>query len=605
MAFLSSLLADLLPEYPRALIERLAAFPLLSGVGEGALRRLVTDSAWFGLPGGARLKREGANDTALFLVVTGSLGVMVEDEDGGRRIVAQIPPGETVGEVSLLTGDEHSAELVALRDTEILRIGQDVFETLAARHPHVMFDMMRVLARRLHETTRAVRERSQPKTFALVPLQVGFDHEPLAQQLAGELIRMGAKTAVIDAVSRNQAAEWFHNVEAAHDIVIYRGDAPDSGWSQHCLRQADRIFFFARGDRPLPPRPIRVAKERVCGPPELLLLHGDAVPSLTPDGFTQHGNQYETHHHIRRSGDIARLARFIAGRAVGLVLSGGGARGFGHIGVVKALAEAGVPFDYLGGVSMGAIVAAGLAAEWGIEELTERMRAVFVTAKPLSDYTVPLIALVRGKKVTEQMRLHFGDRRIEDLPKPFFCISSDLTTGQIHEHRTGYVWRALRASAALPGIIPPVTLRGHMLVDGGVMNNVPVDLMRKRRIGPLVASDVTGIVDFSVRDNRYGERPIWKLLLQRMRGTPSIFDILMRSGTMGSESQRRLAREQADFLYEPLLPDMNPLDFKLFDRAIAEGYAHASEMIDRHGVPLTEIWSDGPAVAIPPRHFVN
>lgn len=603
MAFLSSLIADLLPEYPRTLIDRLTAFPLLSGVGEGALRRLVTDAVWFGLPGGARLKREGANDTALFLVVTGSLGVVVEDEAAGRRIIAQIPPGETVGEVSLLTGDEHSAELVALRDTEILRISQDVFEALAARHPRVMFDMMRVLARRLHETTRAERERAQPKTFALVPLQQGLGDETLAHRLIAALTKMGAKAAMLDQASCNQTAEWFHAFEAAHDIVLYRGDAPDTGWSQHCLRQADRIFFFARADRPLPSRPMRAAKEQVCGPPELLLLHNGPDTSEAPDGFTQHSGQYETHHHIRkdREADIARLARFVAGRAVGLVLGGGGARGFAHIGVIKALREAGVPFDFLGGASMGAIVAAGLAAEWDIEELTERMRAVFVTAKPLSDYTVPLIALVRGKKVTEQMRLHFADRRIEELPKPYFCISSDLTTGHIHEHRTGYVWRALRASAALPGIIPPVTLRGHMLVDGGVMNNVPVDLMRKRRIGPLVASDVTGIVDFSVRDNRYGERPIWKLLVQRMRGTPSIFDILMRSGTMGSESQRRLAREQADFLYEPLLPGMNPLDFKLFERAIAEGYAHAAEMIDRHGVPLTEIWSDGPAVAIPPR----
>lgn len=601
MAFLSSLLNDLLPEYPRTLTERLTSFALLAGVGEGALRRLVTESVWFGLPGGARLKREGDNDTALFLVVTGCLGVMVEDDTAGRRIIAQIPPGETVGEVSLLTGDEHSAELVALRDTEVLRIGQDVFETLAARHPRVMFDMMRVLARRLHETTRAVRERVQPKTFALVPLQDGLGNDPLAHRIAEELVAMNAKAAVLDSSAAGQSAEWFHTFEAAHDVVIYRGDAPDTAWTQHCLRQADRIFLFARADRPLPPHPVRTPKERVCGPPELVLLHTGAPG--TPDNFALHFSQYETHHHIRHNNaaDLSRLARFFAGRAVGLVLGGGGARGFAHIGVVKALTEAGVPFDYLGGASMGAIVAAGLAAEWDIRELTDRMRAVFVTAKPLSDFTLPLIALVRGKKVTEQMRLHFGDRRIEDLPKPFFCISSDLTTGQIHEHRTGYVWRALRASAALPGIIPPVTLRGHMLVDGGVMNNVPVDLMRKRRIGPLVASDVTGEVDFSVRDNRYGERPIWKLLLQRMRGTPSIFDILMRSGTMGSESQRRLAREQADFLYEPLLPDMNPLDWKLFDRAIAEGYAHTAEMIDKHGVPLTEIWSDGPAVAIPQR----
>jgi len=120
--------------------------------------------------------------------------------------------------------------------------------------------------------------------------------------------------------------------------------------------------------------------------------------------------------------------------------------------------------------------------------------------------------------------------------------------------------------------------------------------MRQRRIGPLIASDVTGEVDFSVRDSRYGERPFWRLIWQRMRGTPSIFDILMRSGTVGSEAQRCLVRDEADFLFEPPMGGLNPLDWKAFDRAVAEGYAHAAAAIDKHGVPLTTQWCDGPAV---------
>lgn len=599
MAFLSSLLPEQDAGFPKSLYERLAGFPLLAELGEGALRHVLAESTWFGLPGGMKLKRDSDNDTALFLVVTGCLGVLV---DGGeRRIIAQVPPGETVGEMSLLTGDEHSAELVALRDTELLRISRQGFEALVARHPRMMLDMMRVMARRLHESTKSSRERTRPKTFAIVPLQEGLANEPIAHRIVASLLDMGARAAVLDSAASEQSADWFNTFEAAHDVVFYRGDAPDTAWTHHCMRQADRIFLLARADRPLPQRPLRAAKERVCGLPELLLLHPNNQDAELPEHFALRSGLFESHHHVRqgRSDDIRRLARFVAGRAVGLVLGGGGARGFAHIGVVKALKEAGVPFDFLGGASMGAIVAAGLASEWDIDELTDRMRAVFVTSKPLSDYTLPLIALVRGRKVTEHFRAHFGERRIEELPKPFFCVSSDLTTGRIHEHRTGTLWRALRASAALPGIIPPVTQRGHLLVDGGVMNNLPVDLMRQRRIGPLIASDVTGEVDFSVRDSRYGERPVLRLLWQRMRGTPSIFDILMRSGTVGSEAQRRLVREQADFLYEPQLPDLNPLDWKHFDRAIAEGYAHTCVMIEKHGVPLTDIWSEGPAVAVP------
>jgi NTE family protein len=595
MAFLSSFLSGQQTVYPDSLRRHLSAFPLLAEVGDAAMKRLLAEVNWFGLPGGTPLKRDGDNDSALFLVVTGGLGVFIEG-----RLVAQIPPGETVGEMSLLSGDAHSAQLVALRDSELLRISPEGFESLAARHPRVMLNMMRVLVRRLHDTAHKTKDAARPKTFAIVPLQEGLGHEPIAHRLAGVLVEMGAKAAVLNAAAGEQTAEWFDSFEAAHDLVFYRGDVPGSAWTNLCLRQADRTFFLARSDRPLPAHPRLVAKERVCGLPVLLLLHPDSGGRELPQPFSLESGQFDSHHHLRagNTADLRRLARFVAGRAVGLVLGGGGARGFAHIGVVKALGEAGVPFDFLGGVSMGAIIAAGLAAEWSIEELTERLRAAFVTSNPLSDFTLPLIALVRGKKVSALLRENFGETRLEELAKPFFCVSSDLTSGRIHIHRGGLLWRALRASVALPGILPPVAHHGRLLVDGGVMNNLPVDVMRERNAGPLIASDMTSEMDMSVRDSRYSERSVWSLLWHRMRGTPSIVSILMRSGTVGSEAQRRLVREQADYIFEPPLADLGPLDWKAFDRAIAQGYAHAQLMIEKNGVPLTEAWSEGPAVAV-------
>ncbi|HEY6578215.1 MAG TPA: patatin-like phospholipase family protein [Rhizomicrobium sp.] len=603
MAFLSSFRAGFETIYPVSLRERLRSFPLLKDVSEPVLKRLLGQAIWFGLPGGTLLPRDGENARALFLVVTGSLGVLVEDEKARRRLVARVSAGETVGEMSLISGEPHTAQLVALRDTELLRIGREGFQALMARHPHVILNLMRILVRRLQESTRRISNDSRPRSFAIVPLQEGLHDAPIAERLADALAAMGSKSAVLDVTAAENSAEWFNLFEAAHDTVIYRGDLPDSSWTHHCMRQADRIFLLARADRPLPKHPpeIPAFKARTGGPPELLLLHpGGALRGL-PEHFSLKSGLFESHHHLRSGStdDIRRLARFIARRAVGLVLAGGGARGYAHIGVIKALIEAGVPFDHLGGTSMGAVVAAGLAAEWDLEELTARMRDAFVARNPLSDFTLPLIALLRGKQVSERLREHFGERRIEELPKPFFCVSSDLTTGRIHVHRSGLLWRALRASVALPGILPPVTHRGHLLVDGGVMNNLPVDVMAAQARGPIVASDVTGEIDLHVSDSRYGERPLWWLLWQRMRGTPSIVSILMRSGTVGSEAQRRLVREHADFLFEPPLAQIGLRDWKLLDRAIAEGYAHARARIDQHGVPLSDLWTEGPAVAIP------
>jgi NTE family protein len=609
MAFISSFKVGRETVYPDSLRERLRGFPLLADVGDAALRRLLSEANWFGLPGGMLLKRDGENDRALFLVVTGSLGVFVDDEKGGKRLVAHIPAGETVGEMSLISGeDSQSAQLVALRDTELLRISPDGFESLIGRHPLVMMNLMRVLVKRLQETTQNPSDVVRPKAFALIPLQEGLGDEPIARRIASVLVQMGSKAAVLDANSAEQSAEWFNAFEAAHDVVFYRGDAPDSAWTQLCLRQADRILLLADSDKPLPLRPLDLPafKERATGLPQLLLLHRSGRSEELPEHFALRSGLFESHHHVRahNMGDIQRLARFISGRAIGLVLAGGGARGFAHIGVIKALMEAGVPFDNLGGTSMGGIIAAGIALEWSLDELMARTREVFVKSNPLSDYTIPLIALVRGKKVSELLREHFGDIRIEEMPRPFFCVSSDLTSGRIHVHRAGPLWRALRASVALPGILPPVTHHGHLLVDGGVMNNLPVDVMAQRQSGPIIASDVTGELDIRVTDERYGERPWWWLLWQRMRGSPSILSILMRSGTVGSEAQRRLVRDQVNYLFEPPLPDIGLRDWKKFDQAVAEGYEHAQGVIEKHGVPLTDVWAEGPAVMLPHREVV-
>ncbi len=608
MTFLSSFRIGQQALYPEELRERLEGFALLENVGDAALRNLLGEANWFCLPGGTLLERDGENAAALFLVVTGCLGIFVPDARGQRRMVALAPAGETVGEMSLISrAREHSAQLVALRDTELLRISPEGFEQLVARHPRVMMNMMQQMSKRLRNMTRGGGDSPRPKTFAIVPLQPGLENTPVAHRLAAALSEMGSRAAVLDVGASDQSAEWFNTFEAAHDVVFYRGDLPDSSWTHQCLRQADRIYLLARADQPLPQSPLGLPafKERASGLPELLLLHpnegGGASQSL-PEHFSMRSGLFESHHHIRggNGDDVKRLARFIAGRAVGIVLAGGGARGFAHIGIIKALKEAGVPFDHVGGTSMGAIIAAGLALEWDVPELTERMRQAFVANNPLSDFTLPLIGLVRGKKASKMLERHFGNVRIEELAKPFFCVSSDLTTGRIHEHRAGLLWRALRATVALPGILPPVTHHGHLLVDGGVMNNLPVDVMREHAMGagPIIACDVTGELDLQARDDRYGERPWWWLVGQRMRGTPSIISILMRSGTVGSEAQRRIVREQADYIIEPPMPEIGLRDWKKFDQAIQEGYDVARASIEKNGVPLTTIGAEGPATGL-------
>jgi len=589
--------------FPESLQQRLRSFAILEDIGEPALRRLLAEADWFGIPGGTQLSRAGENDRAVFLVVTGSLGVFVDEEEGPRRLVATVPAGETVGEMSLLTGEAHSATLVALRDTELLRLGPKAFDMLLTRYPRIMLNLLKLVVRRLRQTTRRANLQSRPKTFAVVPLQRGLKDSVVARGIVETLVQMGAKAAVLDSTASDETTEWFNRFEAEHDVVFYQGDEPDSTWTSFCLRQADRVLLIARADEKLPLHPFerRFFNREMGAQPELLLLHpGGGRPGL-PQHIELRSDLFGTHHHVRVGdvSDIKRLARFVAGNAVNIVLAGGGARGFAHIGVLKALKEAGVPFDYVAGTSMGGIVAAGIAMEWDIPELSERVRDAFVDNNPLSDFTIPLIALFRGARVSALLQKHFGNIKIEELAKPYFCVSSDLTTGRDYIHRTGLLWRALRASVALPGILPPVTAEGgHLLVDGGVMNNLPVDVMAQEARGPIIAVDVSGEIDLHADDERYGERSILSLIGQRMRGSPSIISILMRAGTVGSNLQRKSVRALADFLYEPPLEGIGMRDWKLFERAIAQGYAYTMLQIEKQGVPLSESWAAGPAVAV-------
>jgi NTE family protein len=426
------------------------------------------------------------------------------------------------------------------------------------------------------------------RTIALIPLHEGIDCRALGRSLSTAFAELSLATGALGPEAAGRESDWLARYEAGHDIVLYQGDVADNAWTQLCLRQADRVVLVARLGaavvaHPFAGEPAARFKRQL---PELILLRGpgQGLSAAASGPFGAHS----LHHYVRddEPADIRRLARLLAGRAVGLVLAGGGARGFAHIGVVKALREAGVPFDLIGGSSMGAVVAAGVAMGWEHDELARRMKRAFVETNPLSDFTLPLLAVFRGKKVTQLLRDNFGDLQIEDMHPTYFCVSSNLTSGRAQIHTAGPLWRALRASVAIPGLLPPIIHEKHLLVDGGLMNNFPVDVMALYGRGPIIGVDVAGDEAPIAEAENFSDQSWWPLFRQQLKGAPSIVSILMRSGTVGNEAQRRQAREQVDLLFDPPLPGIGLRSWQSFDRAVAEGYAHASELINAHGIDM-------------------
>ena len=384
---------------------------------------------------------------------------------------------------------------------------------------------------------------------------------------------------------------WLEQQVRGHESVVLVGDAADTPWRRRCLRLADTVLLVADA-REEPSGPAEAAHDAPHGSLELVLVHPDTT--LMPSGTARWLDTYDVsaHHHVRLGevDDLDRLARRLGGRAVGLALSGGGARGYVHIGLFRALEEHGVPVDVVYGTSMGALIG-------GVHALTREAAAGYRVAerfgdrRQLMDRTLPLVALTRSRKVTRMLRSIFGeDTRIEDLWIPFLCVSASLTSAQIRVHDRGLLWRAVRASTAIPGIFTPILSEGgtEVLVDGGVMNNLPVDLLREvMGEGTVIASNAYGGAAEGRRMHFPDDVSGWEVLRSKVLpfGTriraPSLLGTLMRSSSLASKSLLDEAARYADLVITYPSSEVTSLEFDDYAETIAIGYRHATDAM--HG----------------------
>jgi len=428
---------------------RSSAFDELShsAFGPGVKRMFV--------PGGQILFREDEIADSLYVVISGCLGVVVRDSAGRDVLVARIAAGETVGEMGLLDGGVRSATVEALRDTELLKFDKASYQDLLRRDPKSIHALVSLLVRRLRMTTHPNNATALPiRTVAVVPLGLDVDHRKVADDLQKQLSRNGQRATLLDSMSAQRSTGWFHAAEAGNDITLYCAEPANQNWTNLCLRQADRVLFIASATSAFATPPWLAGQiQPFRRPADLVVLH-DTRPSRM-----QALAHWRTHLpidlvcHLRtgNANDVARLARFLRGTANTLVLSAGGARGFAHLGVIRALREAHVPIDLIGGCSMGSIVGAAVALEWDDAEIKERLRDSFVNTNPVNDYTLPFLSLIKGRKVARLLEQNFGGIRIEELWRPFFCVSTNLTSGTLAVHRDGPLVDALQASISIPG----------------------------------------------------------------------------------------------------------------------------------------------------------
>jgi NTE family protein len=560
-----------------ALISKVEPFSYL---GEDELIEIADSFTWLTALGGKTIIRQGDRSDDLYIVLSGALGAYISNDSGTERFLGRIGAGETVGEMALISGEPRSATVRCLRDAELLAITKKDWDAFARNHPSATLAIARLLAERLRVAQSGGAKKTFDRALAIVPAGPEVDGIAFARKLVEALSRYHSVVCVTQGMAQGRSLDWFREIEAGHNLVVYVADGAPTSWTQICLRQADSLLLVARGGH----TPHSFDALRFDETPASVRPHDLAL--LWEKGDTIKGTAgwlalqpCKMHHHIRNDGDIERLARLMTGRAVGLVLAGGGARGVAHYGVIWALREHGVPIDIVGGTSIGSMVAGMVALEWPREKMVQCYKDAFTGRSPLSDFTIPIVSLIAGRRLWQWLEKWFGGVQIEDLPIGFFCLSTNLTAGgpAVHEHGPLITW--IRASISIPGVLPPLIDNGQIYVDGGVINNMPVDIMRQIGRGPILAVDIHSDTPFTAdmmpKSGSF-------LPFRAKQPGPNIFQVMWRVATINAAGTYGSARFKPDMLIKPNLGQIGLLDWRGLDTTMIAAYdytvAHMNEI---------------------------
>lgn len=556
--------------------------PFLNRVEKAALSAVEAEVEWFCLPAGQTLFEEGEPADAFYLVRSGALAAFRTGADGRPELVGHVRKGEPIGEMALVEDRPHSASVYALRDSELVRLPKTAFDRLTRRHASLMRELARMMLHRLRGGS--LHSRSEPRVFALIATSPTIDLRYRTGEIETALAELGVKVAIIGEDCAHWSGSKLDKVEAEHNLVILAARLADADWARRAMGRADRIWMLARADAhpsiPLMPEdPSPAARLKLID--VVMLHHGGDRAATSPGEWVEAADAARAFHwRLGERADARHLARVMSGRSIGLALSGGGSRAYAHVGAIRALREAGVEFDFFCGASMGGIIAAGAALGWDDDELETRMRQAFVESNPMSDWQLPVISMIKGKRVDRRLKRHFGEIMISEIPRPYFCVSSNLTDGAVRVHRTGKLREALRCSIAIPGLLPPVVDGEDVLVDGAVFNNFPVVELRAFHRGMNIGCDVTRTK--AIRASDFVDPPSFAGWVRRhgLSDPPPIASLLMRAATVATISQHARFRDATDMLILPET-DLDLREWQRFDDAVEDGYRATMEVLER------------------------
>lgn len=595
-----------LPEIVLPRIRRLALSKslnrLLGNLTPEQFAEIESVIEWVYLNHGEVLFNDDDVSDAMYILVRGRLSVSSDHlQDGEYKQIGEVEFGETVGEVGLLSDAPRTATVAATRDSILAKLTSDAYLKLSEKNPKITTSIARLVVERQRAfMTPQKSKRVDTLTFTIVPLTERIDTQSFAEQFIQQTSVFGESLAVSaskfdDMYGYEGASQtplnddtgvairsWMAELEEKVTYLTYIADRDWTAWTQRCVSQSDRVLLLASGnDNPHLRRTEEMLKQQFPHiRQELILLHPENTEF--PSGTAQwlDARTVRNHHHVRQgdSSHIRRAARRLTGHATGVVFSGGGARGYSHIGVVRALQENNVIIDMACGTSMGSLISGGLVLHGQYDELY-KYAGMYGSRKVLFDFTFPIVSVMASNKVSSVMESFFGDYSIEDMWIPWFAITTNLTKQEPVVNKRGLLKDVVRASISLPAVFSPVIRDGDVYVDGSVMNNFPLDVMHDWIEGGTIIGTIAKSSGksprFEVGDGISG----WSVLFNRLNPfkkkklrVPTLPSTILKSQSAQSYYRLRDYKHLADLIIQPDVTGYSTLDFDDFVPIVETGY---------------------------------
>ncbi len=527
------------------------------------------------------LFKQGDPSTHFYVLISGTLIAGVVTASGGK-FIGSIESGESVGELGALSGEDRTLTVKAAQKSRLLMLSSEEFIKLCNQYPTIILETIKPIINRSQRNIKIISSEKECNYVGIIIQNKKVPIQKIKEKFIKNLPIDREYAFICDSdLNEDKIVKLLEGYEKKYTSIIAILDSEETALSKIILEKSSTVYLISDTelDKELDPFANEIInsnhyRSRIKF--EHILLHKTPKPFPKNTLTWIDKEKFFQHHHLRieSNSDYQRLLRFFSGNAIGLVLGGGGARGWLHIGVLKALHESKIPIDAIGGTSIGALVGACYLSSLGnFDDLLTKFKYINLKSGPpfsIKDFTFPMISFLNSGRITECIKVTCENLLIEDLWQSFFCVSSNASTFKEHLHRSGLLFERIRASIAIPGILPPMVIDSHLHYDGALCNNLPVDIMRNI-VGAKGKIIAVALTNYGSKCGDYDFPPVLRfkdVLMRKFKlkkpayRFPPFFDTFYNVLTFSSCTRTRENEAFSDIFINPDINNYSMLNLK-------------------------------------------